>query len=1212
MSGPLFLPERLRRALAACGTALALAATLAVQVPAAQAQAPELAIAVKDGSTSFVEGSATGITYVVSITNSVQFSSDAFIDVNFSEEGGPWNTASGPGIKTNRFRAGVNSTEIDYTINDNMDMGGGSVTATVVTVAGENYTVNAAQASVTVTIVDDDLPAVSITADDADNSVAEGSDVVFTISSTDMPAGGLAVPVTVSQMGNYAASGATGERTVNIPAGGSTVKFTVASDNDNTDEDDGSITATIGTLPATHAAGTMNSATVAVTDDEGMPLLQFPGKTVTVADTADEFVATFSLIPLAGEIRGAVSDKTVTIDYMTEDVSAIAGTDYVGVTSTLTFLPGENTANITVDIIAPDADEDVDVFWLRFDLISRMNLGNFFGGAPANPLIVQIVEKPSFSIVRGTLLPRIPESGSATFTVSISLPQSGPVVVPVTVVETGNMLGQVPPSVTIPAGEMSVALNIPLVDDKQDEADSTVTVSIGLPTGSGDTYALGVSEASLTVEDNDDPVPTISATGYRVGEGGKLIFMVSLDASPNESAPVTVRYRTREANGSRTNGATAVAGQDYYRDIAGTLTFTRDASRNQALVVRSVVDTETNTAAETVILTLHAPTNARFRGMQQGAGTLTATGYILEKTARYSARVAMRSPPRIGLGETARFQLIAEQPATVDTPHTVTILDSGGVALPSDLGPRVITMRQGATTATFAVRTRAAAGADNDPGGRMTVAYGDSSATVVVGGAGAEAIAIGEIHQAAAGQIAAATQAAAMDMTQSRARAALSGRQRHGLRLGRRAWGAFLAEHLGGQWGYDYRSLSTEPASHDPRALPDWGRTLRQPSRALTRPHMPKHAAFTMPLATASGAAEGGEALTVWRQRYHQDLRATEGPVDLDGDITGSMLGMDMVTGDLLMGLGLHQAAARLDYQHNSSQTHAEGGYHAAWQGLHPYFARHTSSARYWGGLGLERGDGALSGDTEHPHARQAIALLTMHGGAHRPLSAGADAMRLGVVSDGAYTQVTGEHFAGKRGLLRLGLELAHTRQIAAGYRLDFDAGAAMRGDYHGHAADLGLDVNTGLSLTPPQAGLSFKVNAHAARSPAMRAYGLATDIAWRARANGRGLTLSLTPQWGATASQRTALWQQGASGLQSHAESAPRYALAIQYGLGLTREHETLTLFARDGYDNAVHHYRLGADYQLDDHFTAGYEAVVEPDADTDHRATLRYRRRF
>ena len=155
------------------------------------------------------------------------------------------------------------------TLDDSNDEPDGSVTATVNT--GTGYTVSSSAGSTTANVADNDdppLPEISISGGPA---VAEGGNVSFTVTATPAPTANLDVSVNVTQSGSFTSQ--TGVQTVTISATGST-SFTVSTDNDATDEPDGSVTATIDTGTGYTVSSSAGSTTVNVTDNDDPPKKQ--------------------------------------------------------------------------------------------------------------------------------------------------------------------------------------------------------------------------------------------------------------------------------------------------------------------------------------------------------------------------------------------------------------------------------------------------------------------------------------------------------------------------------------------------------------------------------------------------------------------------------------------------------------------------------------------------------------------------------------------------------------------------------------------------------------------------------------------------------------------------------------------------------------------------------------------------------------------------
>ncbi len=150
------------------------------------------------------------------------------------------------------------------TTDDNKDESNGSVTAAIR--AGGGYTVGPGS-SATVTVNDDDgtvvTPEVSISGGSA---VTEGAAASFDITVVPAPSRNLSVSLNITQSGNFLRSGQGGVKSVTVGSVGSTTRNVLTEDDEN-DEADGSVTATIRP-DAGYTVGTISSATVTVKDND--------------------------------------------------------------------------------------------------------------------------------------------------------------------------------------------------------------------------------------------------------------------------------------------------------------------------------------------------------------------------------------------------------------------------------------------------------------------------------------------------------------------------------------------------------------------------------------------------------------------------------------------------------------------------------------------------------------------------------------------------------------------------------------------------------------------------------------------------------------------------------------------------------------------------------------------------------------------------------
>ena len=168
-----------------------------------------------------------------------------------------------------------------------VDAGTGALTLVaagncVITVtASETANYNAATADSTIVVSAAALPSISIAADTS--PVDEGTTATFTLTATSAPAGeDLTITVTVTDSGNFIASAA--PTMVTIVNGATTATLTVMTDDDSTDEVNGTITATV-TAGTGYTVGGANTASVMITDNDDAPVVAPTVSMVVITST---------------------------------------------------------------------------------------------------------------------------------------------------------------------------------------------------------------------------------------------------------------------------------------------------------------------------------------------------------------------------------------------------------------------------------------------------------------------------------------------------------------------------------------------------------------------------------------------------------------------------------------------------------------------------------------------------------------------------------------------------------------------------------------------------------------------------------------------------------------------------------------------------------------------------------------------------------------
>ena len=173
---------------------------------------------------------------------------------------------------------------------------------------------------------------------------------------------------------------------------------------------------------------------------------------------------------------------------------------------------------------------------------------------------------PELSLSAGSA---VDEGGNATFTVTADPAPQSDLTIAWTVAQSGEYLdapGAGSRTVTLTAGTTSTDLSVATVDDAADEADGSVSVTLGA--GTGYTIATGKGSAAVAVRDNDEPVVSIAA-GNGVTEGTAASFTVS--ASPVPAAPLDVTLTVGQSGDFAASGETG--SRTVTVPVTGSMTF---------------------------------------------------------------------------------------------------------------------------------------------------------------------------------------------------------------------------------------------------------------------------------------------------------------------------------------------------------------------------------------------------------------------------------------------------------------------------------------------------------------------------------------------------------------------------------------------------------------------------------------------------------------
>ena len=522
------------------------------------------------------------------------------IVVNYSIGGGA--TAGSdyttlPGTVT--IPAGASSATIAVDVlDDNVVESAETVSVTLAGTNNAGAAIGATNNTATATIQDDDPTTVSISASDA--NAAEPSDSgQFTVALNNgkvAPPEGITVSYTSAGTATAGSDFAALTGTATIPAGASSTTIQVAVLDDNVVEVPETVIVTLtGTNNTGVTVGTANNtATVTITD--------YP-TTVSIAAsdaTGSEPGTDDGLLTVTLDNGKVAPTGGIAVTY-TVAGNATAGTDYTTLPGTVTILPGQSSATITVDVLDDNVVEAAETVEVTLTGTNHAGATIHATNKTATVTIDSTEDNATVSIAATDATGSEPGTDDAQFTVTLSggkIAPAGGIVVNYTIGGTataGSDYTALTGSVTIPTGASSATITVDVLADNVVETSETVVVALTGTNHAGATVAATGVTATVAIADDDATTVSITASDATAGEpSNNGQFSVTLDNDKVAPAGgIVVTYTTA---GSATSGSD-------YTALAGTVTIPAGAS-SAIIAVNVIDDTTADEPAETVVVTL--------------------------------------------------------------------------------------------------------------------------------------------------------------------------------------------------------------------------------------------------------------------------------------------------------------------------------------------------------------------------------------------------------------------------------------------------------------------------------------------------------------------------------------------------------------------------------------------------------------------------------
>ena len=552
---------------------------------------PTVAIAASDADASEPDNDAT---FTISRTGST----DEALEVSFEISGTAVSGNDYTEIPTTAtIAAGDSSVDVSVSVLDDDEIESDETVAITLS-DGDDYDLgDTASASITITSEDiAALPVVTIaaTTEAADES---GTDGLFTISRTGETTEALDVTFTV---GGTATAGDDYEAittTVTILAEQSSVTVPVSVTDDDLVEAAETVVVTLSDGDD-YDLGETVEATVTITSEDVLPIVTIAANNSEISESDGSTAFTIS--------RTGSTTEALEVSFSISG-SAEADTDYTSIaTTTVLIAAGESSADILLSAVDDDVVESNETVTLTLVDSETYDIG---GTSAATVTILS--EDVAPGVVSIVATDGAEPSTDGSFTISRTGDTTTALEVDFTVTGTataGDDYTSIPSTATIPVGESSVTVPVSVTDDDLIEAAETVVVTLS----DGDDYDLGgTSAATVTITSEDVlPVITVAANDSEINESdGNTAFTISRTGSTTEALEVSFSISgSAEADTDYTNIATTTVSIAAGESSAGILlsAIDDDVVESDETVTLTLVDSETydlgGTSAATVTI----------------------------------------------------------------------------------------------------------------------------------------------------------------------------------------------------------------------------------------------------------------------------------------------------------------------------------------------------------------------------------------------------------------------------------------------------------------------------------------------------------------------------------------------------------------------------------------------------------------------------------
>ena len=517
----------------------------------------------------------------------------------------------------------------------------------------------------TVTIIDNDLPTVTLTTT-VPNAAEGGGNGAFVVSHNGCTNSAFTVNYTVSGSASNGTDYSALSGSVTISAGASSASIIVAPIDDTLAECDETVALTI-VGSSSYIVGSPSSGTVTITDNDYLVNIT---ATDANASEAGPDPGTFVIS------HSGCTSKPLTVDYSIGGTAG-SGVDYAGIPSSVAIPAGTNAVAITinpVDDASVECDETV--------VLTISSSTAYTIGSSTNATVT--IRDNDVPVNIAATSPNASEAGLVPGVFTVTRPCNiGSLTVNYSVGGTatpGSDYATLPGSVTIANGATSATITVTPIDDAVAECPETVVVTLS----ANPNYVVGTSSnATVTIADNDNTI-TVVASDPNASEAGLDPGAFTFSRGGCTNSALTINY---------TVSGTATAGVDYVA-LSGSATI--PAGATLVVVTVTPVDNALSQCPRTVVVTISS--NVNYLVGSPNSATVTIADNDSTVTIAATDASASETGPDPGV-----FTVTRTGCTTVGLAVSYVLSGTASNGLDYIALPGTVTIPSGASTATITV-----------------------------------------------------------------------------------------------------------------------------------------------------------------------------------------------------------------------------------------------------------------------------------------------------------------------------------------------------------------------------------------------------------------------------------------------------------------------------------------------------------------------------